>query len=318
MCKRTLTTEDEPWVIEHWEDRITHANGSYISRKRAQKTPKKSQKQSRSWERMFTGRRQHKSNSYEETRMAVRKAREPWSSEDKLLFWEDIPTGISNTNSQQTTNKDQDNSQIGQQIQKVVRMEESRSIAWSTHLHSLTSLSTSKEHMKLQRTHRKTNNIRRQKVHGTLTDSDGWQLRRDKNYKQKDKAELWSRETILQLDEIQSAIKRSWEEAGNTQVIARSLNSCKRKTEWNGHTLLSCRDDAFDWEVDRSAEESELLNWRDAENPWSPQKSCFVMEKRERKCSKYTEKLMLFHTQHGNFIHNSIMFIMYNSDCFVV
>ena len=71
-------------------------------------------------------------------------------------------------------------------------------------------------------------------------------VKRQETQAEKHKAELWSRATILQLEEIQVAIKRSWEEAGNTQVIARSLNSCKRKTEWNGHTLLSCRDDAFD------------------------------------------------------------------------
>ena len=41
-CTRTLTTEDEPWVIDCWEDWITHANGSDICRKRAEGTPKKS------------------------------------------------------------------------------------------------------------------------------------------------------------------------------------------------------------------------------------------------------------------------------------
>ena len=61
---------------------------------------------------------------------------ERWSSDDKLLLWEDFQSDISNTNSQQMTNKDQDNSQTEQQVQKDVRMEESRSIAWGTHGHT--------------------------------------------------------------------------------------------------------------------------------------------------------------------------------------
>ena len=46
-----------------------------------------------------------------------------------------IQSDISNNNSQETTNKDQDNSQTEQQVQKEARTEENRSIAWAPHGH---------------------------------------------------------------------------------------------------------------------------------------------------------------------------------------
>ena len=85
-------------------------------------------------------------------------------------------------------------------------------------------------------------------------------VKRQETQAEKHEAELWSREAILQLEEIQVSIKRSWEEAGNAHVTVRSLNSPRRKTESNGHTLLICRDSTSDWKVDRSTKGSNLLN----------------------------------------------------------
>ena len=140
----------------------------------------------------------------------------------------------------------------------------------------------------------------------TQTD-DRWQ----ETQIEKHEAELWTPETILQSEEIQVAIKRSWRKPEMHKWLLDLWTvpegwQCGRKTD----TLHSCRDYASNWEVDRSTKGSNLLNWRDTKNSWSPQKSCFVMEKRERKSSKYTKKSMLFHIQHSNFIHNSIMFII--------
>ena len=102
-------TEDKPLVVKCHSDWVIHVNNKDFDLERVQETLK-------NW------------SQKDKIAMIFRK--------DKLFLREDIPTGIPNNNSQQTTNKDQDNSQTEQQVQKEARTEENRSIAWGTHGHT--------------------------------------------------------------------------------------------------------------------------------------------------------------------------------------
>ena len=98
-------TEDKPLVVKCQSDWVIHANDKDFDLKRAQETLKNC-------------RQKDKRDDLQMTSCCCEKT---------------FQSDISNNNSQQTTNKDQDNSQTEQQVQKEARIEESRSIAWATH-----------------------------------------------------------------------------------------------------------------------------------------------------------------------------------------
>ena len=129
------------------------------------------------------------------------------------MFREDIQSDISNTNSQEKMNKDQDNSQTGQQVQKEARIEENRSIAWGTHGHTW-KVSRPQENTRSSKEHTESQIMSGET--GSSCDSHWFRwmtvVKRQETQAEKHKAELWSRATILQLEEIQVAIKRSWEQ----------------------------------------------------------------------------------------------------------
>ena len=94
-------TEDKPLVVKCQSDWVIHANDKDFDLKRAQETLKNwSQKDKRDYLQMTS------------------------------CFEKTFQSDISNNNSQQMINKDQDNSQTEQQVQKEARTEENRSIAW--------------------------------------------------------------------------------------------------------------------------------------------------------------------------------------------
>ena len=101
-------TEDKPLVVKCQSDWVIHANDKDFDLKRVEETLKNCRQKDKRDDLQMT------SCCWEKT----------------------FQSDISNNNSQQTMNKDQDNSQTEQQVQKDVRMEESRSIAWGTHGHT--------------------------------------------------------------------------------------------------------------------------------------------------------------------------------------
>ena len=95
-------TEDKPLVVKCQSDWVIHANDKDFDLKRPKETLKNC-------------RQKDKRDDLQMTSCCCEKT---------------FQSDISNNNSQQTTNKDQDNSQTEQQVQKEARIEESLSIAW--------------------------------------------------------------------------------------------------------------------------------------------------------------------------------------------